>query len=390
MRRAVFVFAAALAAGCGHADPSAGPVKQGPLTVSVVDYNPSKVDLGQVAAVADLGSQTVVFGDKGMSVLVAGAAEASDGSVTAWQSAGILPAADGEGEWIVGVGADGHVYAIDAEGQLGDVSDRYGLLDAKVSAVAATGGPGAAFQIDAGIAVADGVNVTRYDLPVTGIAGEGGRVAGVAGGKAHVFDAASGKDTTFPVTGAVYVAFDAYGKVVVATAHALYGEDETGNLEKRIDLPDAEVHGLASSPRGVWVALGSELGLLDGDTLGVSKGAKLPADATLVTSSSGDVWAISKGTLSRFSAAGAGDEALWDQTVAPIFSRVCAECHLPGGTANIDLSYYGAWVAKRDAIQKRVIDMTPTAMPPKTASEQLTAEDVKAIQAWLADVAKSP
>jgi mono/diheme cytochrome c family protein len=389
MRRSIVLLAAALA-GCGHTEGPTGPVKQGVLSVRAVDFNPGMADLGSIAAVADLGSSTVIFSDKGMNMLIAGALDTTDATVTSWQAASVIPAADGEGEWIVGVGGDGHVYSIDAEGELGDVSDRYGLLDQKVIEVAATGGAGVAFRLDKGIALADGTNITTYDLAVTGLAGDGGRLAGVASGAAHLFDPSRGQDTAFPLAGAAYVAFDGSGKLVAATPHALYGEDDAGKLEKLIDLPDAEVHGLAASPRGVWVAIGSELGLLDGDTLGVSKGAKLPADAALVPSSSGDVWAIDRGTLQRYSAASAGDESLWDATVSPIFSRVCAECHLPGGTANIDLSYYGAWVAKRDLIKQRVIDMTPTPMPPTSASVQLKADDVKAIQAWLDDVAKSP
>ena len=69
----------------------------------------------------------------------------------------------------------------------------------------------------------------------------------------------------------------------------------------------------------------------------------------------------------------------------PVFDRVCSQCHLPGGTANIDLSYYGAWVARRALVGKRVFDKMPTPMPPTSASSQLTPDDLAAIKAWVDD-----
>jgi len=319
---------------------------------------------------------------------VAGAVSATDTSVTAWRSAGVIAAADGEGQWLVGVDGAGHVYSIDAQDQLEDVSDRFGLVGQHVREVAGLGASESAFLLDQQIAVADGAQVTRYDLAVTGLAGGAARVAGVAGGAVHVFDLATGKDSAYPLAGAAFVTFDVAGKVVAATPHALHGEDEAGGLVKLIDLGAATVHGLASSPSGVWVAMDGELGLLDGTTLGVSSGASLPKDATLAGSSSGDVWALSTGALTRYSAASAGDESLWTETVLPVFTRVCSSCHLPGGTANIDLSYYGAWVARRQKVEARVIAKMPTPMPPPSSGLTLTAADEAAIAAWVKDTGK--
>jgi mono/diheme cytochrome c family protein len=380
---ALAALASSALCACGNGGGAVPTVTRGSLSVHAVDWNPGKADLGKVAAVADLGNAAALFGDTGLTVLVAGAVSATDASVTAWQGAGVIPAADGEGEWLVGVDGAGHVYSIDAQDQLEDVSGRFGLDGQKVRAVAGLGASESAFLLDGQIAVADGAKVTRYDLAVGGLAGGKGRLAGVASGAAHVFDLGTGKDSAFALPGAAFVAFDEAGKLVAATSHALYGEDDAGALGELIDLGAATVHGLASSPSGVWVAMDGEVGLLSGSTLGVSSGAALPKDATLAGSSSGDVWAISAGALSRYSVASAGDESLWTATVEPVFTRVCASCHLPGGTANIDLSYYGAWVARRQKVEARVIEKTPTPMPPVSSGLALTAADVAAIQAWV-------
>jgi mono/diheme cytochrome c family protein len=376
--------------GCGHSTPPGGkgdPVTLGTQAVSSVDWNANKADFGKIAAVTDIGQSTVVFSDQGMAVMVAGAVSANDTSVTAWQSAGVVPAADGEGQWIVGMDGMGEIFTVNANDQLENVSDRWGLNGQNVHAVAALGGAVAAFQLDGQLAVADGIDVTDYAMTLTGFSGAYGRVAGVSSdGKVHVFDLGTGNDTAYDLPGALYTTFDVNKKVVAATAGALYGED-TSDLTLLVDLSDTTVHGLAGSPTGVWVAMGTELGLLSGTTLGQSSGANLPADATIVASSSGDVWALSQGELLRYSANSPGDESLWNATILPIFDQVCSQCHLPGGTANIDLSYYGAWVARRKLIGQRVFQKMPTAMPPTTASAMLTADDLTAIQAWIDDTA---
>jgi hypothetical protein len=373
-------------AGCGAGGGGGTTaVTVSPLAVRPVNWNPDQTNLGKISAVTDLADAVVVFSDQGMSQLVAGAVSATDGSVVTWTSAGVVPAADGAGQWAVGVDGTGAVYTVDPQVQLEKVSDRWGLLGQHVHAVAATGGRGAAFQLDGQVAVADGTNVTQYALSLTGLAGAGGRLAGISGdGKLHVFDVTSGSDRAFVVPGVAFVTFDAGAKVVAATPHALYGEDADGGITKLLDL-SAPVHGLAGAPTGVWVAMGTELGLLTGNTLGASSGAGLAPDASLVASSSGDVWALSKGTLARFSANSPGDESLWEQTVLPVFTQVCSQCHLPGGTANIDLSYYGAWVARRKLIDQRVFQKVPTAMPPSSASVMLTADDLAALKAWIDD-----
>jgi mono/diheme cytochrome c family protein len=379
----VFVAAALLAlAGC-HKEGTTGEIGRESLALRSVEFNPQKADLGKISAVTDQGQSAVVFGDKGATVLLAGAVSGGDGSITTWSSAGVIPAADGEGEWMIGVGATGEVYTLDASMELQSISDRYGLLGQEVRAAVSLGAPGAAFLLDKQIAVADGKDVTRYDLPVTSFAGAKGRIAGLDGKSVHVFDPKSGKDSIVPIA-AAYIAFDNEGKVIAATKDALYAEDDSGALIE-IGVVKEGVRGLASSPSGVWIAAGSELALLspDHDSISISSGAAVPEDAAISGSSSGDVWALSatKGLL-RYSAAKEGDESTWQQTVLPVFTRVCSQCHLPGGSAGIDLSFYGAWVERRAQIGKSVVDRAQPVMPPSGAP-QLTDAEIAAVKAWV-------
>jgi mono/diheme cytochrome c family protein len=65
--------------------------------------------------------------------------------------------------------------------------------------------------------------------------------------------------------------------------------------------------------------------------------------------------------------------------VAPVFQRVCAHCHLPGGDAGLDLSTPAAWAAERIEIERRVL-VTRT-MPP--AGTELPDADRDSLAGWL-------
>ncbi|MGE5181480.1 MAG: c-type cytochrome, partial [Acidobacteriota bacterium] len=71
-------------------------------------------------------------------------------------------------------------------------------------------------------------------------------------------------------------------------------------------------------------------------------------------------------------------DAAWQAQIAPVFQRVCAHCHLPGGEAGIDLSTAAAWASERAEIVRRVLE-TRT-MPP--AGTELTDADRAALEHW--------
>jgi hypothetical protein len=366
--------AAALAL-CLSVCASCGPP---PFAPKAVIWNADGSDLGKIVAVTELEDVVVVYGDQGVTVLSGAAVTSNDRSITAWRAAATIAAADETGAWAVGVDAEGRILRLRARTSLEEITDRYGLDGANVAGVAAQGAERVAFAIDGGVALADGMTVTRFDEgPLTSLAGGAGRVAGVApDGSVRVLDGATGASTRFPLTDAVAVAIDLNGKLVVATKHALYQED-AGGLKVIYSDDASSFHGLAASGKWTWVAADGELLGWDGTAVHHSSGLDLPRDGTLAPSSSGDVWLLSSGTLQRFTTPVGGDEDDWRTHVLPVYARVCSACHSPGGSSGIPLSVYQQWLDHRDQIYDRVI--VKGDMP---QGRTLSDADKTAIAAW--------
>lgn len=73
-------------------------------------------------------------------------------------------------------------------------------------------------------------------------------------------------------------------------------------------------------------------------------------------------------------------DAMWRANILPVYTRSCAQCHRPGGSAGIDLSTYDAWNARRALIRHRVIDVRDMPQP----GSPLSDADRAAIDAWAA------
>jgi mono/diheme cytochrome c family protein len=214
------------------------------------------------------------------------------------------------------------------------------------------------------------------------MAGAAGKVAVAGGGRVQVLDVASSTMTSYELPGVAHVAFDAESKLLAATPTSVFQEVEGGALGSVYDAPSdgGAIHGLVTSGSRVWMALGTELGVLEAGVVSRTTGVGLPADAKLVASTTGDVWALAAGELLRFSRDAQGEGAeLWKEGVEPIFARACSQCHLASGPAGIDLSTYTAWVSRRSAIQERVV--VQRNMPPPGAD--FSEEDRAAIAAWV-------
>jgi mono/diheme cytochrome c family protein len=368
----------ALALSSCAASPSA-PAR-GALKVRAVDWNPTHAPIAGVRAVADSGNDVVAFADGSATVLSGGRVVAVDHSVARWVFAGTLPAADGSGTWIVGVDGDGHVRRLLGKAKLEPVSDRFGLADAHVSAVASLGGSASAFLLADQIAVSDGAHVTRFATgPVTAMAGGAGRVA-LGGESVRVFDSASKKVDTFAVPKAAprYVAVSAQGKVFYADRRAIWSEDERGDLSLSFRSPRDAIHGVAASGDRVWFADGTELGVIEHGSVRMTSGANVSPNAIVAGSPSGDVWTLTDGALARYEAPKASGPG-WSETAFAVYQRVCASCHQAGGEAGVSLATEEAWEKRRDKIARRVFvdrDMPP---PPRT----LTDADRAALRAWL-------
>ena len=390
-RRAALLAAVGLAAGVAGTGCAASPYSRAgggvtPLAVRAVDWNPGHEAITGVRAVADAGGDVVAFADGAATVLSGGRVVAVDRSVPRWVAAGTLPAADGSGTWIVGVDGDGRLRRLFGKARLEPVSDRYGLEGRHVLGIASLGGSSAGFRLEGEIAVADGASVTRYATgPLAWFTGGGGRAV-LGGDPLRIFDAAKREVSSFAVpdlssdTGPGHAALAAVtpsGKLFVATPDTLWAEDERGDLRVRFEAEGETIHGLAAAGDRVWFADGPELGVIEGDRVRETKGAKVSPAAALTGSPSGDVWALTGGALARYAVATTGPS--WDETVAPVFHRVCEQCHRPGGGAGVTLSSEEAWEKKRAKLRQRVL--VEHTMPP--AGHPLTDAERAALRAWI-------
>lgn len=381
------LFGMCAAAGCGAGEAPGVVLREAALKLQPVAWNASKTATGKVAGVAEVYEDLAVFGDQGVQVFSSGVLFATDTTVKSWRAAAVVPAGDLAGEWAIGVSGDGKVLRLRNRSMVEDVSDRYGLKGTAIREVAPLGQGRVGFAYEQGLAVADGTSVTRYDGGFAGLVGGGGRVAAVEGDKLRVLATQDGSSQVYALPGLLGAAFDPAGKLVAATASQLYLE-VGGELAPRYQS-DAPIKGLVGTPSGVWLLQGDTLSLVSGEELrrgpaGALSGAAAAAGARLLPSASGDVWVLAGGALSRFSEddGGGADKELWRKDVLPMFSRLCSVCHLPGGSAGIDLSTYASWASRRALMEQRVIVGKPLPMPPAGAGK-LTAEETAALQGWL-------
>ena len=355
-----------------------------PLQLRSVKWNAKDVPTGKIAAVAGLGEDTVVFSELGAMVFTAGLLLSTDVGAKSWKTATVIPAGDLAGAWLIGIDGKGRVRRLRDRAVMEDVSDRYGLTGEVVEeAVAVDTAAQVAFGLHSSLAVADGQKVTRYPIAMHGLAGGSGRVVGLSEGGVSVFEPGTGNVTRYPVDAPVAALIDTAGRLVVATADTLYREQEK-SLSKLYLSSDAPIRGLVLSSGVVWVQIGDTLAVLGESEVRRAPSAALPTDAKLLSSSTGDVWLLSNGTLRRFGedTGGGAIEEQWQNTVQPVFTRLCSLCHMPGGSANLDLSTYKSWNVRRTQIRQRVVDGKPTPMPPKGAGS-LTQDERMAVTAWL-------
>jgi hypothetical protein len=354
----------------------------GPLAVRAVNWNPTHVPIDSAVGVVDDGNQVIILSPDNTTLLRSGALVASTGE-RSFTTAAAIPAADGNGQWLVGVDKSAQLYRLRAGRDFERVSDRYGFGQHPISAVCALSGRGVAFLVDGQeLALADGHQVTHYAVgPVQSLACGTARVALVSADSVRTFDSVTHKLRKFPIA-SVGAGFDSQGRLVIGTSSALYVEDKSGNLALRYYSKEGPIRSLATTAARVWFSAGNELGVLENDSVLLTRSAQLRSEKTrLFGSATGDVWLLSDGQLQRY---GRDDSALqpaerWTQLIAPVFARSCTACHQPGGRSGIDLSTAAAWAGKRNLIRERVIDKRT--MPPEGFS--LSDSDRAAILNWL-------
>jgi hypothetical protein len=324
-----------------------------------------------------------VFGEDGATVLSGGAVAATDRTLHGWSQAGTIAGTDGSSRWLVGIDGDGRLRYLHGMNRFEDVSARFGLEGQRVRGLATLDEKRVAFLLGQEIAVADGRHVTRYATgPLQGLEGGGGKAVAVGQDALVVFDGAALSTRTYSLPGVKEAAVGSDGRVYALTSRALFATANDGDLSLLYDAQMDTLHGLVASATHVWFADGPELGLVQGEHVAESRGAAVPPDAVLLSSPSGDVWVLASGQLQRFRAvedqAGAVGST-WSSTIAPVFARSCAACHLPNGVSGTDLSTFTAWQTERDAIRQRIV--VTRSMPPE--GHPLSEADRAAIAAWV-------
>ncbi len=377
--------------GCGD-DASLNPptdasravedVAPEPITAQVLSWNAAMADLGMITAVAESGDDVVVFGERGMQWLSGGAVSARDMRVMMWRDAASVPSGDGSaGRWVIAVDGAGHIWRVRDRMILEDVTARYGLSDQRVRSVAVLDETRTVFGTDEGFAVADGRRVLRWNDPsfATLVAG-GGRIAALTAAGARVFDVMSQRFLDYAVEGATAVAMDADGKLVVGTATgSLWREQTNGSLVPGAPTTMGAVRSIARAGTALWVVVGGGLGVFDAtEGVRLAGGITVSADARLVGSNNGSVWVLGDGRLARYTLTVDPRVQQWQEEVRPVFARRCTPCHLPGGTANINLSRYQFWVDETAVIERAVVMQR---MPPPPAT--LTDDERAALMRWL-------
>lgn len=322
------------------------------IAVHRVEWNPNKADVGSVAAVAESGEDVFVFGSTGAHILAGGSLVASDNSVHAFRSATTIPAADGNGAWVIAIDDHGRILRVRDRSKLEPISARFGLEKSDVLSVASMGSSRVAFALATSLAIVDGERIARHDYAFSSIACGSGHGAGIHGAAVMVFDPFRGIDRTYQLD-ARFITVDAKGRAVAANERGIWREED-GKLTLRYRSAHDSLRGIVTSAENVWFADGDELGLLDA---GLS--TDLHASGTLLPSPSGDVWTLTDGKLARYTTARPNAWA----TIGPIYTRVCSSCHGPSGSAGLDLSTPARWESNRAVIDKRVVrDKT---MPPR-------------------------
>lgn len=354
-----------------------------PLTVTRVEWNATGMNLGAVQAVAEDGDLTAVYTDQGLRLLVAGAVAARDDSVRSWRTAITAAAADGTpGSWILGADAMSRVFRVRDRSTLEDVTSRLALGMRDIQSAARVSDDAVAFGGSGGFAVLRGSNVAAWNDPdFVQIVGGGNRVAAANSTGVKVFDLMTERAVRYGVTGVTGFALSRAGLLIIAVGARIYEQNMRGELAPVYTHP-AELRTLAVSGDNTWLIADNRLALWDGFRVRTTADVTLASTARLIPASNGGVWVLQGGVLSRYTLVVDPEDQRWNTEIRSIFATRCTPCHLPGGTAGIDLSTRCAWAVRRDAIRDQV--NVRMLMPPSPAT--MPAQERSAIAAYLASL----
>ncbi len=372
MNRALLV----LVAACAHAPP--------PAVTKLVATDIGTLD--NASAVVALGDATFVFRAAGVAILRGGILVATGEAPAEIRSATTISALDGDGRWVVAVATNGTVWRVTQTAAFESIGERLGFTGAKVVALVGAGKTIAA-QLDQGIASSTDAHHMQIVTSVpttTAFAAAVDRLAFATATTVELWDLAKATRRSFAVSGVRSLAFlDADSlapRLAIATADQL--AIESGGVLRKVSAPAALSSIVAAGPH-LWIGAADRMYLYDGRTMSPTTSAT-HAPRPLYGSPTGDVWVAGNPGLAHYAIGGStraahAADAGWQTSIAPVFQRVCAHCHLPGGDAGIDLSSAASWSAEKNEIKGRVL-VTKT-MPP--AGTEMSDADRRAIEAWL-------
>lgn len=379
--------------GCEQA-PVDALLPTGELALLPIEWNASSLGSAKVTTIAEHDDDIALFGDTGVALWSNGESQGKDGSVRAWRASAVVPALGFPGRWLIGIDEEGKVQRLKSAAAqtvaLEDVSGRYKLAGKKVLDVASLGGALVAFALDGRLAVSDGMTLREYELPLRGLVGSQGQAAGIWDDQVVIFDAERASQRTLALPGVKWLGFDPQHSLWAATGDSLFQlQDGVFRLTHRVEGDDT-LRGLSASSRGLWVLSGQTIGLIvDGQLwlAAIPQGATMSAQdgLRLVGSPSGDAWLLGESQVLRVGEerGGGQDFVLWRKNMKPVFERLCQSCHLPSGSAHLDLSTHSLWARYRNVLGARVLEGMPTPMPP-VGTGTLTAEERALVSSWVA------
>ena len=364
--------------------PSAAPVAPVALSASApVDV---QIAPGTRSVVIEQGDALYVLGGHVATVLRGGVVSARIEANGSWTTGANIAAPDGEGRWVVAIDDAGVPWRLTMAGEREAIADRFGIAGTRVVHVA---GAGTTTAFDLGGAIAyttDGVHMTRVPSEPSSLlaVARGVLARAVPPGHDHgalveKWDLVHATRVTYPLAARTLAFLDAdtdHPRLVASDDRSVLVADAAGAIHA-IDAP-APVADLAARGDRLWIEAAGRLFTLIGTTLAPTTVTDQPLHL-LGASITGDALLATSHGLVRYSTGGTHDDPTWQAQVAPVFQRVCAHCHLPGGDAGIDLSTPASWLTERDEIARRVL-VTHT-MPP--AGTDMSDADRAALAAWL-------
>ena len=379
---------------CGPQIPSGQPLTEGDLAVAPIDWNVAPLAAGKVVAIAENDDDVALFSDGSVSVWSGGESLGRDSSVRAWRSAAAVPALGFSGRWLLEVSDDGKAVSLAHGGSqtlsCEDVSARYLLSNSPVREVAALGGALVGFVTDGRLAISDGQRLKQYELSLHGLTGSLGKAAGITDDEVVVLFAQDDTLQRLSLPSVNWVALMALACcgpraeadfiVSATTTSNRYFPLLTGSRSV-VFRRDLLVCGCLCPMVLRWCAT---------DNFCVRRCPPWAIPAMMRRRCCG-FWAHRAempgcSPILRWCAS--GKRAVADKTWCCGASRcsrcLCGPvrgCHLPNGSAHLDLSTHSSWARYRRVLAQRVVAGTPTPMPP-TGAGKLTADELAQVMAW--------